>query len=242
MYERRLQCIEGMRIYLILSFAAYLLVYIVELFWLDVPYRLFELWRPHGNAFEWLLVTLPLIAWGVSITAWKAITTKNDPRVNIQAERVLVEYFILSLWAGVVEEVCFRWLLFLGGIVVLTAVDGFFYMVLGFGLLQPLQEYVLGPVANFLTLGCLDVHLTDPNRWAVGLSMLISNGFFRAGHDYHGWFGTISSWFVGMYLFGICLTYGLPAAIVTHVYYDLLIFGVVYLDMVFERSRYCDKN
>ncbi len=232
-----------MRIYMIFSFAAYLLVYIVELLWPGVaPYRLFELWRPHGKPSEWLLVTLPLIAWGVSVTAWHAITTKNDPRLNRYAERVFAEFFMLSLWAGVVEEVCFRWLLFLGGIVVLKAVNGLAFLILGIGLLQELQVFVLGPVANFLTVGCLHEHLNEPSRWAVGLSMLISNGFFRAGHMHSGWFGTISSWFVGMYLFGISMAYGLPAAIITHVYYDLLIFLVVYLDMVYERNSDQEKN
>lgn len=48
----------------------------------------------------------------------------------------------------------------------------------------------------------------------------------RNGHAYQGWFGTINSWFLGLYFFYIMLTHGLLAAIVVHFTYDFIIFTI----------------
>lgn len=59
---------------------------------------------------------------------------------------------------------------------------------------------------------------------------------------YLGWFGFINSWFIGLYFFCLTFTFGLIAAIVVHVTYDVLIFVIRYLDRVIERSRGVDNG
>lgn len=108
---------------------------------------------------------------------------------------------------------------------------------LGANVPEYLQVHLFGPVANFFTLGLLSDQLTNPANWAIGAAIIASNGFFRDGHKYLGWFGFLNSWFIGMFFFYLMFTYGLPAAILVHFIYDFLIFTVRYVDEAIERAQ-----
>ena len=56
--------------------------------------------------------------------------------------------------------------------------------------------------------------------WGIGAGMLAANAFFRDGHKYQGNFGMVNSWFIGMYMFHILFTYGLPECMFAHFAYN----------------------
>ena len=166
-----------------------------------------------------------------------SIFTKNHWRENVYAEEYLRQGFWVSARAGVFEEIIFRWIFFYALIPWITLVNWLFLGFAGLDVLKWLFEHVLGPVANFATLGKLAPYLAGGASWAVGSALLSANGMFRNGHKYLGLFGFINSWFIGMFLFYIMFRYGLPVAIAVHFLYDLLIFVIRYLDAVIERAR-----
>jgi hypothetical protein len=158
--------------------------------------------------------------------------TKNKPEVNRDAERHMLAGLVISVWAGIVEEICFRWLIFLASIAMIQLVNIIFC-----GLPRLIHLYIAGPIANFTTIGFLRPYLFHSVTWAVGAGLLSANAAFRDGHKYQGVVGLINSWFGGMFLFWIMFRHGLLAGILIHFLYDLLVFGVRYVDMVIERAQ-----
>ena len=147
-------------------------------------------------------------------------------------------FLVLSLRAGVMEEIVFRWLIFMWSIAAVRVLDwilgGF---VFSHGLVWFLNEYITLPIADFVTFRLLHSLLTDPSAWFVAVGLIVANARFRDGHKYQGWFGMVNSWFIGMYFFYLMLTYGLLASITVHFLYDALIFTIRYVDRVIERAR-----
>jgi hypothetical protein len=219
--------------YLVSAAFSVVIIALVKSIWPNlIPFGAFEFWQPKGGLLAWLAAGWPLLAWGVGLTAVLSILTKNKPEVNRNAERHMLAGLVISVWAGVVEEICFRWLIFLASIVTVRVGNIIFC-----GLVRLIHLYVTGQVANFVTIGFLRPYLFHPASWAVGAGLLAANAFFRDGHKYQGWFGFINSWFCGMFLFWIMFRHGLLAGILIHFLYDLLVFGVRYVDMVIERAQ-----
>ncbi len=215
--------------------------FIAILFWkwvrpTAIPFELFEFWQFKGTWGEVFVMSWPIFVWGTVITLIFAVAQRNDPETNRKAEANLGKGFLVSLGAGVLEEICFRWILFYNEIVGFKIAN---FILLGFmniNIVKWLYEHVTGPVANFFTLGQLEPLLFSSLGWAVGAAIIGSNGKFRNGHAYQGCFGYINSWFIGMFMFVLMFKFGLVAAIVVHFLYDLFIFIVLYIDSVFERS------
>lgn len=202
-----------------------------------IPFKMFELWHTKGTLWEWVTSVWIIFAWGAGLTALISLLTTNTPWVNRYAEGIMIRGFFTSLWAGVMEEVLFRWLVFFTSIVGLKIFNFFLLGFVGLGVLKFWYLWVMGPLANFVTLGAMeDVLFRHPGGWAVGAAVLASNGFFRDGHKYQGWFGLVNSWFIGMVMFWLLFRYGLVAAIVVHFLYDLFIDIVRYIDAAIERA------
>jgi len=226
------------RCYLTQAFFAFFVVLLVEWIWPNAtPFTFLGLWKPTGTVWQWLYAAYPIFIWGGGMTALQVFRTYNKPEENRHAEHILGGGFLISLWAGVMEEICFRWLIFLNAIIGALIVNFLFFGWAGFGLLELMTVYVLAPIANFFTLGALSGYLTNPELWSVSAGILMANAFFRDGHKYQGPFGWINSWFCGMYFFYLMFTFGLPAAILCHFLYDMLIFTVVYVDRAIERAQ-----
>ena len=179
----------------------------------------------------------PLFAWGTGISLICVLYTKNDRRMNRNAEDILVDGTIISVIAGVVEEITFRWLFFLGNIVSLKITNFLFFGFFGFGIPEWTHLHILGPIVDIITLHGLTPYLFHHTGWAVGAAMIATNSFFRDGHKYQGVFGWTNSWFGGMFFFYLMFTYGLLAAIAVHFLYDFLIFLVRYIDAAIERAQ-----
>ncbi len=208
--------------------AAGSLLFVIPLTYLfigeHIPFEFFDVWDMHGTGLmDWALVGLPPVIWGIVVTvafcAYRGAPTIENPKLFLKGG------ILVSLWAGVTEEIAFRWILFYGSFLGAHILNFCFFGFLGFGFLEWFYLNVAGPVANFFTYGFLEEYLFMPEYWLVGSAILISNGFFRDGHKYQGLFGLVNSWFLGMYFFYVMFNYGLLAAILIHFMYDLVIFG-----------------
>ena len=211
-----------------------LFVLFVQWLWPGViPFATFEFWK-ENNIWSGVVASWPMFAWGWGIMTLAAFTTLNKRSLNHKAEELLVGGVVISVIAGVFEEIIFRWTLFLSGIIGVKIGNWLFFGWLGFGLGEWLHMNIFGPVVNFVTLGKMHWLIYDMG-WAVGAAALAANAKFRSGHRYLGWFGFINSWIVGFFLFWIMFNYGLLTAIIVHFLYDLFIFVIRYLDAAIER-------
>lgn len=201
-----------------------------------IPFGIFDFLGIKGGLGDWLKSAWPIFAWAIGATAAYSILTKNDRQANQEAEQIFGKGIVRSIIAGVVEEILFRWWIFLGMIVSVQIFNFFFFGFLGFGISEWLYLNIMGPIANFFTLGKMEWILFHPAGWFVGSAVLSANAYFRDGHKYQGPIGWINSWFIGMFMFYLLFQYGLLACIVVHFLYDLFIFLVRYIDRVIERA------
>jgi len=230
---------QNLIMHLIFTLKSLIVVSLVMYFAPDmVPFKLLEFWTISGTPLDWLQTGKWLVIWGAFVTLVWCVYTQNEPRNNRHAERILGQGVKISIASGIGQEILFRWGYLLSGIIMVQFFDwilgGFFF---GNGLLQLVQSSVLGPLANLITFGTMSEFLAQSDTWAVGAGMLATNLAYRDGHKYTGKFGVVNNWFVGMAFFYLMFTYGLLAAILVHILYDLAIIGVVYLDMVVERYK-----
>ncbi|HEU0050913.1 MAG TPA: hypothetical protein VFQ60_02540 [Patescibacteria group bacterium] len=226
------------RNYLVSAFGSILIVLMVKGFWPTlIPFGAFEFWKPKGSIADWFNSGWPLLLWAVilnsAVLAYRRIrkTEKYFQMVctSSRLRKIFLGGLILSTWAGVMEEICFRWLIFLGAIVVVRITN-----ICTFGLAAWFHLHALGPGVDFLSLGYLHSYLFHTAGWAVGAALISSNAFFREGHTYQGLVGVINSWLIGFFLFWIMFTYGLLAAILLHFLYDFVcdLMAVSFIAMV----------
>ncbi len=202
-----------------------------------IPFTVYEFWESKGTGYEWFITSLPLFVWVISVTfIIEMFFTKTNEggRQNAKID-ILLNGFRISLLAGVFEEIYFRWLVFFSAIAFVKVLNFLFFGFLGFGVLEWFHMTILGPIANFFTLGILKDFLFHPAGWMVGAAMLSANASFRNEHKYLGPMGFVNSWFIGMFFFYLMFTYGLIASIVVHFLYDMLFFITVYLVAVIKR-------
>lgn len=210
---------------------------IIMWIWPDVvPFEFFEFWKVEGTVSQWLVTSWPLFLWGSGLTLVHGLFTRNKRSVNRDAELIIVKGVAVSTIAGVGEEITFRWLFFLNNIVSVKIGNWFFFGFLGFGIPAWFHLHIIGPIANWTTLGGLEPFIFHQTGWAVGAAMLATNAFFRDGHRYQGLLGFVNSWFGGMFLFWIMFEYGLLAAILIHFTYNFLIYLARYADAAIERA------
>ena len=234
---------------------------LVSLFWLAIfvwiwpwciePFTVLSLWTPPGEQSlirlpSWGEAAYPIFVWGVSVTLIAQIATiysnknwmeKYKDRLAIaDAEDNYFKGILISTWAGVAEEVAFRWIFFLYGMIGIKVANWLFFGFLGFGIAEHVYLWIVGPIANFFTFGYMEHWLFHPAHWAIGASLIAANAKFRDGHKYQGLIGVINSWFIGMFLFWCMFKFGLLAAIAIHFFYDFLIFTCVYIVHVCRRT------
>lgn len=224
-------------LYLIaLSVGLFLGLSIIKWIWPNsIPFEMLEFWK--GNqVLAGIKTVWWIFLWGAGITFLYPILTRNRREENLKAENLFAFGALASICAGVLEEINFRWLIFFSGIIGVKITNFFFFGFLGFGIPKWFYLHITGPVVNFLTLDQLKEFLFHPAGWFVGAAILAANAKFRKGHKYLGIFGYFNSWFCGFVLFWLMFNYGLLAAVIVHFLYDFLIYGVRYLDRVFERK------
>jgi hypothetical protein len=133
-----------------------------------------------------------------------------------------------SVFAGVTEEIIYRWLLFFASIGTIAFTDyisgGFIF---GHGIIY--LGFVFSKFfVNFATFGYLTDYIYSPN-WLLGAAMLVSASKFRDGHEKYGPTGYWFAWYFGLFTQVIVFNFGILPAIVLHIFIDviqdLLIFG-----------------
>lgn len=227
------------RSYLAEAATAVPFIALVKWLWPDaIPFEVFSFWNSKGDFSTWMFTAWPVFAWAFGVTA-VILLAKLNPRSrnvpDISGGAAFVSGLLVSVWCGFVEEVCFRWLLFLNAIVAVEITNYLIFGFAGFGIAEWLHLHVVGPFADFTTLHHLHVYLFDKG-WAVGAAMLSTNAFFRDGHKHHGLFGVINSWFLGMYFFWILFTFGLWPAILVHFAYDAIVFTLEAASIAIRRD------
>lgn len=231
---------KGQGCYVTTAIAAFIVVLFVEGLWPNViPFTLFQFWKLDGSIGDVLKASWPVFAWGAGISFLFTVITRNDRDVNRNAEAILGVGCLFSAWAGVVEEIAFRWLIFYGQIIGYKVLNWLFFGWAGFEPFEWIYLHIEAPIANFVTLGYLETILFNGFGLSVGAALLTSNGKFRDEHIYQGLLGLINSWFIGMFFFYLMFQYGLIASIITHFLYDMFIFVVLYIDAAIERARGC---
>ena len=197
-------------------------------FWpsLIAPFRFFEFWMIKGSLWEATKNAWPLYLWGIGATAVMLVIKRDGLRGEDPVE-IFLGGTVISLLAGVLEEVAFRWLIFFSAIVMIPVMDWLLLGFMGLHWIKWIYMVVLCPVANFFTLGYLEQYLLNGYGWAVAAGIISANGDFRDGHRYLGPLGYVNSWFLGMYFFWVVFNYGLIAAIIIHFLYDFFIFCTV---------------
>ena len=192
-----------------------------------IPYTIFQLWSTTGSLWQWLNSAWPIFIWGASCAIVISIFKKP---VNGNGRYPIVRKVFVAVQAGVVEEICFRWLTFMSMIAGIKTLNFLFFGWLGFGIPKFIQIYIAGPISNLLTLGYLSDTLSNPANWAIGAALLLSNELFGGAHsDEKGWFGYLNSQLAGMFFFWLLFKYGLLACIVVHFLYDFLIVIIIYV-------------
>ncbi len=205
---------EG-RNYLVSSVLAILVIVAVKAIWPDViPFGAFEFWTIRGTPADWLAASWPFLAWAfvLNIIYVSFIGTARQHDLRSFVTDAPVVFLLATL-----EELAFRWLLFLSAIVGVKVLN---FLLLGFipgwGLYELLHVHVAGPLANLVTLGYLKPQILG-SGWAIGAALLSTNAFFRNGHAYQGPVGILNSWFLGMFMFWLTFKYGLVASIAFHI-------------------------
>lgn len=209
---------------------SFIIVGILVFFWpsLIEPFSFFEFWTIKGSLWAAVKNAWPIYFWGISVTTVMFVI-KRDSLPGEDPIDILLNGTVMSILAGILEEIAFRWLIFFLAIVMIPVMDWLLLGFVGLHLIQWIYVVILCPIANFFTLGYLEEYLLNGYGWAVAAAIISANGDFRNGHRYLGWPGYINSWFLGMYFFWVVFNYGLIAAIIIHFLYDFFIFCTVAL-------------
>ncbi len=226
---------EGGFNYLAAAFWGFIVIGLLVFLWPSlIPFKYFEFWAVKGSVWDAAKNAWPLYLFGLGVSLLCCLGQNN---YLAEPYEILFAGFGISLWAGIMEELCFRWIIFLSAVVVIPFMD---WLLLGFmGIHVVHWVYsILCTIADFFTLGYLHPYLVNGYGWAVGAAIISSNGKFRNGHGYQGLIGLTVSWFLGMYFFWVMFTYGLIAAMVVHFLYDLFIFLLIAVAATLGKRRW----
>ncbi len=202
----------------------FVVIGILVFFWPSlIPFRFFEFWTTKGSLWDAVTSMWPLYVWGIVLNL---IHFAYNGRPQGAPAEILIGGTIVSLLAGVTEEIAFRWLIFFSSIVLIPVTDWILLGFMGIHIVQWVYGWICW-AANIATLGYLSAYLFHPWGWAVGAAMISSNGRFRNAHAYQGIVGIIDAWFFGMCMFWVLFNHGIIAAIITHFLFDFFIFLLV---------------
>ncbi len=207
-------------------------------FWpgLIKPFGFFEFWTIKGDFWEAVTGAWPWYVWGFGLTIIFMVVREAEFVTESPMEK-FIKGTLISVWAGVAEEMAFRWVFFLSAIVMLPVFNWVLGGFIDLDLIRWLYEKALCPIANWVTFGYLEPYLMNGYGWAVGAAVISSNGRFRNGHVYQGPFGLVNSWFFGMYMHWVVFKYGILAAMFIHFLYDFIIFTVRAVVSAFKDRR-----
>ena len=136
---------------------------------------------------------------------------------NGSAAEVMKKGLVIATLASILEELSYRWILFLSSIAGFTLSN-----VLLFQIPEWLSLNILVPLADFGTLKLMSDLLYHPEGWLVGAAILSTSGLFREGHSYQGFLGWVDSWFFAMVMFHVLFAHGILVCIIAHFTFNLV--------------------
>jgi Type II CAAX prenyl endopeptidase Rce1-like len=141
---------------------------------------------------------------------------------------------VSSIFAGVSEEIVYRWLLFFASIGTIAGTDyltgGF---VFGHGLIY-LGFMFTKFFVNLATFGSLSNYIYSTN-WLIGAAMIVSAAKFREGHENYGPLGYWFAWYFGLFTQVIVFNFGILPAIVLHIFIDVIQDLLIFTDRILNR-------
>lgn len=218
-----------------------ILLFLVFVNWIwtsAFPIGLWDFWHiSEESAKNALYESIPIFIWGGSVTFIAGLFKTFEKRILDEAHEILQKGFLVSLIAGVFEEIIFRWILFFSAIIGVQISNFLFFGFLGEWAELPriIYWYIAAPITNFFTGFHLDWLLYDKG-WIVGAAACSANAKFRTEHAYLGTIGWLNSWFIGFFLFWIMFKFGLPAAILVHFLYDMIIFAIIWFHAISRKA------
>lgn len=195
------------------------------------PIGIWEFWETSSEKIEnSIKASVPIFIWGASVTFLLGLFKSYEKKMVEKAHEILQKGFIISLIAGIFEELIFRWILFYFIMITVQIFSFFFFGFISesFEIPRLIYWYIFAPIINFFTFFNLNWLLYEKG-WIVGCAATGANAKFRDEHAYLGLLGYLNSWFLGFFFFWIMFNYGIPSAILVHFLYDFIIFGIIYL-------------
>lgn len=180
--------------YIVASLAACLTIAITNHWWPEIlaslPVFGAPFWEVKGGPGTWISAVWPIFAWGIGLNLIVGLVHNSNHATSFErlirrrrepsAGDILVGGTLISLFAGVTEELAFRWLLFLGaiaGAVFSNWLFGTVGLYIMLGVIFLLLSVVMGKNESFyglVTAGILTVVLVfiihhgpyiDPIEW-----------------------------------------------------------------------------
>jgi len=185
-----------------------------------IPFRFFEFWS-NKDVLGGIFASWPIFAWGAGATFVLKFIFSSD------SEDEDVPYLwdmLKSFFAGLLEEITYRWVFFFSFIVFAAVFDS-----VSFGIVHWFYINIEVPVVSFVTLGKMEWIFSWKGSWVVGAAALNTTNSFSKGHNYLGPLGTVNAWFLGWFFFYLLANYGILAAIVSHILYDIVVFTVAHI-------------
>lgn len=209
-----------------------------------VPFIFEEFLFFKGAWWEPIWAAWPLFFVGFVINIWKITTTTNPPEVQENASMIPIHGVSASLFAGIMEEIVFRWVLLYGYMEILWILNDITVYLFDVPILKIIAEIAFGGFTNFI-VGNAQHILTQPTAWTIGaaagtwtlgMAILPSVMKFQQGHLYQGMIGWILSGFAGLVFFRIMFNYGLFAGMWVHFLFDMTIFLMLFVDVLLEEQ------
>jgi hypothetical protein len=141
-----------------------------------------------------------------------------------------------SIFAGVTEEIVYRWLWFFSAIGTVAFSD---WLTGGFLFGHGLSYFFFGITkffVNLATLGILHDYIYSAN-WLLGAAMIVSALKFREGHESYGATGYWFSWYFGLFTQVIVIKFGLLPAIAVHVIVDVVQDVMIFVYRIFNQPK-----
>lgn len=209
--------------YLLLAAIAAVSYWLADLFGGDyMVFRLSDVWLGFKNAGSAVISVFFLFLYAGSSRVLLYAVLKHKRRYRIaEPSTIIWRGTYTNVHAAICEELVYRGFVLMALMPALVLLN---YITLG--VLQPIFEEVLLPVANWMTLGLLSDWLNHSEGWILGAAILTSNFVFAITHLDLPPRTQIYIWFFGMIMFWTLFQYGLFAAIIVHFLHNMLILGI----------------
>ena len=201
-------------------------------------YQYYEFWNKanYTGAFQFVFKYW-YIFFTITISNFIGLFVFDNIRVETKKPvDQLIGGSIASIFAGISEEIVYRWLWFFSAIGTIALTDWFSGgFLFGHGLTYLVYIFTKYFV-NLATFGILTDYIYSPN-WLVGAAMMTAALEFRKGHEQYGVTGYWFSWYFGLFTQVIVFKFGIMPAIVVHILVDMMQDVLLFIYSIINRTK-----